>query len=135
MKAPLFWVGLALMAAGGSRGLAQSTPADASQHTANAASHAAQASGESAAASVAIAGSGLKLVSSVAAVPLWLSGQVVAASGEVAKDAAQGIWDLATSDSTSRPELDPSIGLPPAPAAKPAVPVDPSPAEALKRSR
>lgn len=132
MKIPLLQLSV-FSAVGLLAASAQSTPAAASRHTGNAASQAAGASGESALAVASAAGSGLKLVSAVGAVPLWLAGSTVVASGEAAKAGAERLWDLATSEPAARPKLNPKIGLPPAPPPKPAVVADPSPAEALKR--
>lgn len=134
MKTPRAVCFFAFLSVGIFNGLAQSTPAAASQHASNAASHAAQASGELVAASAAAAGSGLRLVSGIAAVPLWLSGNIAIASGELTTEVAEGLWDLSMNNSKPRPELHREIGLPAAPAPRPEKTKDLSPAEALKRT-
>jgi hypothetical protein len=113
-------------------------------HASRSAVYSGAASGEASAAAAASAESTARAATGVIAVPLWASGAIVQGSGTVVKAAgaasveigqatAQGaneIWDFAAGDSTARPPLNRSLGVP---APKPAAPKDPTPAEALRR--
>ena len=106
----------------------------------------AQSCAQASAAVAASAAGSIKIAASAVAVPLWMSGQVVAGSGAVVKavgesasqagqSAARGaeeVWDFATGDPEKRPALDRGLGVPPAKAAPAPAPVkDPPPAAAL----
>lgn len=109
-----------------------------------ASTHAIAASGEVSAAVGHSAAGSVRVVSGVAAVPLWMSGAVAAGSGavvsavgesmgkggETTMKGADEMWDFANGDPAKRPALNRGKGLPPR---KPAseCPKDPSPAEAL----
>ena len=120
--------------------LAQSTAASA--HAANSLKHSAAASREALlAGGHSVAGS-VRLVSGVAAVPVWMSGAVVngigtalTESGKATTEAADKMWDAAHGDPAKRPALDREIGLPKPTKTAATTPRDPSPAEALKRTR
>lgn len=122
-----------------STALAQSKPVSA--HVAKSAKHSVaiprhllHAGGHSLAGSV-------RMVSGVAAVPVWMIGGVSTGvgtslkhSGKAAGQTANTMWDSATGDPAKRPALDRNIGLPKL--KKPATRRhDPSPAEALKQTR
>ena len=109
------------------------------------AAHALKDSGRASAESVAVAAhasvGSFRLVSGVAAVPVWLSGATLASAGQVStqlgKDsarAAQDLWDFATGEPAKRPPLNREVGLPKKESIS-AKSHDPSPAEALGKVR
>ena len=116
---------------------------------ANASSHAVNASGEVLASGAASVAGSAQVGSAVVAIPVWMSGAAVNASGAVSSavgdtaqkagtavaHGAEKLWDFASGDATQRPALDRSHAVvPPAAGMKPsAKSADPSPAEALRR--
>ncbi len=126
-------------------------------HVSKAATHSGAASGEASAAVVDSGAASGKVVTTVAAVPLWMSGAAVQGSGTVVNavgtasaqagaaivKGAEKMWDTSTGDPAQRPALNRSVGLPaakpaaapaPTPAPAPAAHRDPSPADALPAS-
>ncbi|QYM78027.1 hypothetical protein K0B96_11980 [Horticoccus luteus] len=144
MKPPLWITVFALV---GSPAFAQSQAA--ADHGSEAVRYTGAAAAESTQAAVAAAAGSLRLTSKIAAVPLWLAGSAAvsagatvsavgssaAAVGASAADAARQTWDFSSGDPASRPSLDPSVGLPPAPVPPAPPPHDPSPAEMLKQNQ
>ena len=113
----------------------------ASAHAALALKDSGRASAESVAAAAHASVGSFRLVSGVAAVPVWMSGATLASAGQVStqlgKDsgrAAQELWDFATGDAAKRPPLNREVGLPKKEAAS-LKPRDPAPAEALGKVR
>jgi hypothetical protein len=109
-----------------------------------ASTHALAASGEVSTAVGHSAAGSVRVVSGVAAVPVWMSGAVVAGSGAVvsavgesmgkggdaAMKGADDMWDFANGESTKRPVLNREKALPPR-TTTPEKAKDPSPAEVL----
>jgi hypothetical protein len=115
---------------------AQSTAAT---HVSNSATYSVAASGEASAAAADSTVGSVRVVAGVAAVPLWISGSAIGASGaagrELGTGAAKGgkeLWDFSTGETTARPALDRTVGIPPLKVVRPK---DPAPAEALGRKQ
>lgn len=135
--------------------LAQSDAASA--HASRALHASGTASAETFAAGAHAAAGSIRVVSAVAAVPLWLGGAALSTAGHVSVHvghasahaghhttrAAADFWQAGTAVpapvtpavcvTPRRPPLDRSVGLPPRPPLAPAC--DPSPAEAFSRAR
>ena len=120
---------------------AQSTAA--STHVSAAVTASGTASAEAVAAAAHATVGSFRLVSGIAAVPVWMSGAASTAVGRVStqigKDSARAsadLWDFATGEPGKRPPLDRAVALPQKKEiAAVAKPRDPSPAEALKSAR
>lgn len=129
----------------------------ASLHASRALRASGTASAETLAAGAHAAAGSIRVVSAVAAVPLWLGGAALSTAGQVSLQvghvsahaghhttrAAADFWQTATAAPAPiaspvcvtplRPPLDRTVGLPPRATAAPAC--DPSPAEAFRRHR
>lgn len=114
-------------------------------HVSNAAVNSAAASGETLSAVGDSAAGSVKVVAGVAAVPVWMSGAVVASGGAVVSSVgtagnqagvaitktAGKLWDFASGDPSQRPHLNRDRAVPPLKKTE-AKPADRSPAETLK---
>lgn len=109
-------------------------------HASHAVTHSAAASGEALAAVGDSAASGVKVVSGIAAVPVWISGSIVGGVGAISTEAGKGaieggnkLWDFANGAPEERPHVNRERAVPPLKKRTNKPAADPSPAMMLKQ--